>query len=106
MVNRLNDALKRDDSSETILLMFDELQVATKHHFDTESRYMANCDYPERDAHEAEHAQLLNQLQRFKVQFNEGRELLVLQSIKDWLLGHITYSDKKMATYLVQHGVE
>ncbi len=106
MVNRLNDALKRDDSSETILLMFDELQVATKHHFDTESRYMANCDYPERDAHEAEHAQLLNQLQHFKAQFNEGRELLVLQSIKDWLLGHITYSDKKMATYLAQHGVE
>lgn len=105
MVNRLNDALKRDDSSETILLMFDELQVATKHHFDTESRYMANCDYPERDAHEAEHAQLLNQLQHFKAQFNEGRELLVLQSIKDWLLGHITYSDKKMATYLAQHGV-
>jgi diguanylate cyclase (GGDEF)-like protein/PAS domain S-box-containing protein/hemerythrin-like metal-binding protein len=106
MVNRLNDALERDDSSETILLMFDELQVATKHHFDTESRYMANCDYPERDAHEAEHAQLLNQLQHFKAQFNEGRELLVLQSIKDWLLGHITYSDKKMATYLAQHGVE
>jgi diguanylate cyclase (GGDEF)-like protein/PAS domain S-box-containing protein/hemerythrin-like metal-binding protein len=106
MVNRLNDALKRDDSSETILLMFDELQVATKHHFDTESRYMANCDYPERDAHEAEHAQLLNQLQHFKAQFNEGRELLVLQSIKDWLLGHIIYSDKKMATYLAQHGME
>ncbi|OIR05583.1 putative diguanylate cyclase YegE [mine drainage metagenome] len=105
MVNRLNDALKRDDSPETILLMFDELQVATQHHFDTESRYMANCHYPGREAHEAEHAQLLNQLQHFKAQFNEGRELLVLQSIKDWLLEHITYSDKKMAAYLAQHGV-
>lgn len=106
MVNRLNDALKRDDSSETILLMFDELQVATKHHFDTESRYMTTCHYPERDAHESEHTQLLNQLQHFKAQFNEGRELLALQSIKDWLLGHITYSDKKMATYLAQNGVK
>jgi diguanylate cyclase (GGDEF)-like protein/PAS domain S-box-containing protein/hemerythrin-like metal-binding protein len=106
MVNRLNDALKRDDSPETILLMFDELQVATKHHFDTENRYMANCHYPKQDAHEAEHTQLLNQLQHFKSQFNEGRVLLALQSIKDWLLGHITYSDKKMAAYLALHGVK
>jgi diguanylate cyclase (GGDEF)-like protein/PAS domain S-box-containing protein/hemerythrin-like metal-binding protein len=106
LVNRLSDALKRDDSSESIMQMLDELLVATMHHFDTENRYMANYHYPEQYQHEMEHAQLVNEMQHFKEKFSQGRELLVLQSLKDWLLGHITYSDKKMAIYLVQHGVK
>jgi hemerythrin len=28
-----------------------------------------------------------------------------LDTIKDWLLKHIEYSDKPLAEYLVQHGV-
>jgi diguanylate cyclase (GGDEF)-like protein/hemerythrin-like metal-binding protein/PAS domain S-box-containing protein len=106
LVNRLSDALRRDDSSKSIMEMLDELLVATSHHFDTESRYMTNYQYPEQRRHEVEHAQLVNEAQHFKEQFGQGRELLVLQSIKDWLLGHITYSDKKLAAYLVQHGVK
>ncbi len=86
--------------------VLDELLVATTHHFATEGRYMTSCHYPEQVKHEEEHAQLLNEAQHFKDQFREGRELLVLQSLKDWLLGHITYSDKKLAAYLVQHGVK
>jgi diguanylate cyclase (GGDEF)-like protein/hemerythrin-like metal-binding protein len=106
LVNRLSDALKRDDSSESVMEVLDELLVATTHHFDTESRYMTNCHYPEQRQHEVEHAQLVNEAQHFKEKFSQGRELLVLQSLKDWLLGHITYSDKKMANYLMQHGVK
>ncbi len=106
MVNRLNEAVKRDEPEENILPMFEELQAATRQHFETESRYMTDCHYPAREAHEAEHAMLLNQLQHFKSQMNEGRELLVLQSVKDWLLEHITYSDMKLGAYLAQHGVK
>jgi hemerythrin len=40
------------------------------------------------------------------VEFKEGRELLALQSVKDWLLAHIIYSDKSLAAYLKQHGVK
>ena len=106
LVNRLNDALKRDESPESIQQMLDELLVATRHHFDTESRYMSSYHFPEQSEHEAEHAQLVNEARRFKEQISQGRELLVLQSIKDWLLGHIAFSDKKLAAYLSQHGVK
>lgn len=106
LVNRLNEALKHDEPAESVSLMFDELLAATVHHFDTESQYMTNYHFPEQDRHEAEHAQLVNEAQHFKAQFTEGRELLALQSIKDWLLGHIAYSDKSLASYLKQHGVK
>lgn len=106
LVNRLNDALKRDESLESIQQMLDELLVATRHHFETENRYMITYNYPEQREHELEHAQLLNEAQRFKEQISQGRELLVLQSVKDWLLSHIAFSDKKLAAYLVHQGLK
>jgi diguanylate cyclase (GGDEF)-like protein/PAS domain S-box-containing protein/hemerythrin-like metal-binding protein len=105
LVNRLNDALKRDESQESILQMFDDLVAATAQHFDTESRYMKEQQYPERERHETEHARLVNEVTHFKAQFSQGRELLVLQLMKDWLLHHIVHSDKRLGDYLVQHGM-
>ncbi len=105
LVNRLNEALKHDESEASIMQMFDELLVATAHHFETESRFMREYHYPELAAHEQEHAHLVNEATHLKTQFSQGRELLALQSIKDWLLNHILYSDKRLALYLKQHGV-
>lgn len=105
LVNRLNEALKHDESAASIMQMFDELLVATAHHFETESRFMRDYHYPELNAHEQEHAHLVNEATHLKAQFSQGRELLALQSIKDWLLNHIIYSDKRLALYLKQRGV-
>lgn len=106
LVNRLNDALKRDEPPEAVMSKFDDLLVATTHHFETESRYMTNYHYPEQRAHELEHAQLVGEALNLKAQFSQGRELLAMQSIKDWLFNHIAYSDKSLAVYLKQQGVK
>ncbi|MFH0933777.1 MAG: bacteriohemerythrin, partial [Pseudomonadota bacterium] len=106
LVNRLNDALKHDESPEAVMQMFDELLVATTHHFETESRYMQQHNYPEQTEHEHEHAQLVTEALHMKGQLSRGGEQLALQSIKDWLLGHIVYSDKKLGAYLSLHDVK
>jgi diguanylate cyclase (GGDEF)-like protein/PAS domain S-box-containing protein/hemerythrin-like metal-binding protein len=106
MVNQLNEELSHDDSHKSVMGMLDELLKATVHHFKTESRYMADYGYPEKSKHEAEHEQLLNQAKIFKEQFEQGRELLVMQSVKDWLLDHIGYSDKKLGFFLQEHGAK
>jgi diguanylate cyclase (GGDEF)-like protein/PAS domain S-box-containing protein/hemerythrin-like metal-binding protein len=106
LVNGLNDALKHDETQESIMHMFDDLLAATARHFDTESRYMEEQHYPERERHETEHARLVNEVAHFKAQFSQGREQLVLQLMKDWLLHHIVHSDKKLGDYLVQHGMK
>ncbi len=104
--NRLNDALKRDEPEEEIAKMFDELLEGITHHFDTEIRYMKNYHYPEQSEHESDHARLVNEAMHLKGQFSQGRELSALHSIKDWLVKHITYEDKKLAAYLKQHGAK
>ncbi|MDP1633714.1 MAG: bacteriohemerythrin, partial [Gallionellaceae bacterium] len=106
LVNRLSEAVKKDESLEAVMQMFDELLVATTHHFETESRYMDAHHYPEREEHEQEHARLVSEALHMKSQLSQGREQLALQSIKDWLLGHITYSDKQLGAYLSLHDVK
>jgi diguanylate cyclase (GGDEF)-like protein/PAS domain S-box-containing protein/hemerythrin-like metal-binding protein len=106
LVNSLNDALKRNDSDESIEHMLDELLAATTQHFQAEQRLMSTHNYPEQVEHELEHTRLLNEAMHFRERFTQGRELLVLQSIKDWLLGHIAFSDKKLADYLRDRGLK
>lgn len=40
------------------------------------------------------------------VKLEAQRNIEAVGALKAWLLGHISYSDKKMAAYLVQHGVK
>lgn len=105
LVNRLNEAIKHDESKESTDLMFEELLLATVHHFETESRYMDQYCYPEREAHEQAHSNLVETAKQLKRQFQEGKELQVLQAVKDWLLGHIAYDDKRLGAFLRQQGV-
>lgn len=104
-VGQLNDALRTDTSHERINQMFDDLLVATTEHFETESRYMTEYQYPEQYVHEMEHAHLVNEAIHLKSQFEHGGELLALQSLKDWLLNHINYSDRSLGAFLAERGV-
>lgn len=106
LVNRLNEALKHDESKDATELMFDELLLATVHHFETESRYMSQYHYPDRESHEQAHANLVETAKQLKRQFQEGQQLQVLQAVKDWLLGHIAYEDKRLGGFLRQQGVQ
>lgn len=106
LANRLHDAVKHGETLEAVKQMFDELLVATAHHFETESRYMERHHYPEKVEHEQEHARLVAEALHMKGQLSQGGEQLALQSIKDWLIGHISYSDKKLGTYLTHHEVK
>ena len=64
---------------------------------------MRKHEYPEYVAHKKVHADLLTEVERCKTQLETpGRELVVLQTIKEWLVAHIEFSDKVMAEYLKQ----
>lgn len=105
LMNKLNSAWKHGQSQSVLTEMFDNLVTATALHFETEGRYMAQCGYQEQRSHEKEHALLLDEAMRLRERVKEGNELLALQTLKDWLLNHIAYSDKPMAGYLLTHGI-
>jgi hemerythrin len=56
-------------------------------------------------AHLHEHTQRLHKLGDLATQADQGNDLLILQTIKDWLMGHIQHADKPLGTFLVAQGV-
>jgi hemerythrin-like metal-binding protein len=104
LVNALNHAIAAHRSSQEIHSMFQGLIDYTVMHFDTEQRLMQASGYPELALHLREHEALVHEVQRLSAQVDKGTDMLILQTIKDWLLAHIDSSDKAMGAYLVAQG--
>ena len=105
-INKLNDAVRNNDTPENIARLFDELIAHAESHFAVEERLMDKYDYPESGMHRNEHKRLIAEAHYLKDKLAQGGELLVLQSLKDWLLTHILHVDKPFVEYLFRHGVK
>jgi diguanylate cyclase (GGDEF)-like protein/hemerythrin-like metal-binding protein len=99
-VNEINRAIVSNLGSKVVQGLFDALFAFTKLHFDTENRLMAQVNYPARVAHEQAHAALLDELGQLNASLSSGGELLVLQTIKDWLLNHIEHADRPLGAFV------
>lgn len=100
LVNALNQALKTNVDEGLLNQLFDELLDYTRFHFKAEHDLMARYHYPRQSAHDRDHARLLADAAQFKTRLSTGGDLLVLQSIKDWLLHHIHTEDKPLGEFL------
>jgi diguanylate cyclase (GGDEF)-like protein/hemerythrin-like metal-binding protein/PAS domain S-box-containing protein len=100
MVNDLNRSLEEGRDDAELKHLFAALLTFTADHFATEEKLMERFGYPQEDDHRKQHATLVHELQVIATEFNQGAELSLLQSIKDWLLGHIQNADKPLGTYL------
>lgn len=105
MVNRLNGAIKNKEGDQVIRQLYDEVIKYTHFHFETEHRLMERSAYPDMAAHDLEHETLMHEVRHFKTRLTQGAELLALQSVKDWLLNHIHFSDKALAKHLLAQGI-
>lgn len=106
MLNQLNTALAMQEPPEALAKQLDDIIAYTVFHFQTEERLIAEYDYPEALEHKDDHQRLTSEAKYLKARFLEGGELLVLQWLKDWLIGHIVGSDRRLSEYLVKCGVK
>lgn len=105
MVNAINRAVVTGKTDAELRLLFAELIEFAVEHFATEHRYMASYGYPELAQHDAQHEQLSSQLLEIFQRFEPGDEIRMLQTTKDWLMGHIMNADKQMGVFLQARGV-
>jgi hemerythrin-like metal-binding protein len=103
LANQLNVAINAGEATELIGRQFEELVLYTRFHFSTEERLMEQNGYPDQHEHRQSHLRLLSDIGHIKARLHQGSELIALQTIKDWLLGHIETSDKLLGAYLRQH---
>jgi diguanylate cyclase (GGDEF)-like protein/hemerythrin-like metal-binding protein/PAS domain S-box-containing protein len=104
-VNDLNRIIGEGGDDAELQKLLSELLAFTSAHFATEEMLMAKYDYPGVEEHQKQHVGLLSDLQAIAGQFNPGVELEILQSIKDWLMGHIQQADKPLGAYLTSRDV-
>jgi diguanylate cyclase (GGDEF)-like protein/hemerythrin-like metal-binding protein len=101
LMNHLNNAIKANESPDVIARTLDELIYYVEYHFSEEEALMSKHDYPEYLAHKASHAGLIADIEQNKTQLETPeREIVVLQTLKGWLISHVEFSDKVLGEYL------
>jgi hemerythrin len=85
-----------------------ELDQCTRGHFQREEEVMRTDAYPGLADHKSEHDQLLAELSMLiRTLRGSGRQWLdvdLLDSLKDWFLGHVLEMDRELADFLKRPG--
>jgi hemerythrin len=108
IINDLHDSMKAGKSKEILDKILNELIDYTSNHFKTEEKLFDKYGYPDKITHKRQHSELVEQVLKFKSSFESGKSVLsidLMNFLKDWLVQHMTGSDKKYSSYLNGKGV-
>jgi hemerythrin-like metal-binding protein len=106
LLNRLNDAVKNNESREDIYRIIDDVIAFTRLHFATEERLMVQSGYPEIEWHKDKHKQLIQDALHLKGKLAYVGEEMFTDWLNHWpfarVLAHIQYADKQFEDQLLQ----
>jgi len=104
LVNSLAENMADRDKAGQIL---DEMIEHTKLHFATEERYFDEFGYENSEEHKEIHKTFLGQAAQLAEDFKGGKDLEEgqLKFVADWLVDHITQTDKKYTKCFNEHGL-
>lgn len=108
MLNELYEAMQAQKASDILGSILMKLVNYTKTHFATEEKYFAQYGYPDTAAHKKEHVALTDQVLKFKEDFDGGRTTIsvsLTSFLKNWLITHISGTDKKYGPYFNSKGL-
>ena len=110
LLNRLNDAVKNNESREDIYRIIDDVIAFTRLHFATEERLMVQSGYPEIEWHKDKHKQLIQDALHLKGKLAYVGEEMFTDWLNHWpfarVLAHIQYADKQIEDHITQSGVK
>jgi hemerythrin len=103
--NNLLDSCHRGEGKDEIFNMLLFLGDYVRTHFATEEQLQILHNYPGYRAHKEEHDGFIGDLRKLENQLrNEGSTFVLViqtnQTIVDWLIRHISGTDKELANYL------
>lgn len=96
-INDVFDALLRGGTSSATHKALADLGGYVREHFSREEAWMAEHAFAEFEAHQKEHQAFcdhITRLQQLHGQYDEQVAVELLIVLRDWLLGHITNSDR------------
>ena len=110
MLNRLNDAVKNNESREDIYRIIDDVIAFTRLHFATEEQLMIQSGYTDIEWHKDKHKQLIQDALHLKGKLAYVGEEMFTDWFNHWpfarVLAHIQYADKQFEDQLLQSGMK
>ena len=110
ILNDLFTLMADGSEDEPIIHVIEELQDYTHYHFDEEERIMAAMGYPDLELHKESHQVLIQVLNDFYAEAQNGMAIFVAIKLADiglaWLKNHILNVDHKYYDYMVEQGLQ
>lgn len=108
MINKAHCVCLDGASDDCINKIVQDMKKYAKSHFQMEEKLMSEYNYPDVEAHLAEHHYFWNKAEKISEAWDNGvppdiTELYRFLSI--WLVSHIVGADKKLGTFLVENGM-
>lgn len=108
IINELNDSMKAGRSKDVMEKILKGLVDYTITHFSAEETLMKNNNYPGYTNQKSQHEALIKKVQDYQSKYQSGRMVMgveIMSFLKDWLLNHISGSDKKYGPFLNEKGI-
>ena len=105
LFNLLSHSVDEGDDPEYIDALLEELISCTQWHFRHEERLMLRYQYPRREEHTIEHAELIKSVRELQTKFHQADKQLTTEDIdylSNWLTEHILGHDMKMGFFLME----
>jgi hemerythrin len=100
-INKLHEELIGNEKKSELTKCLGEIYVHMQAHFALEEHVMKKHEYEFFDEHKREHEEFLESFTECMMQFLNGAEISsknpIEECLKQWVVHHITTSDKKMA---------
>ncbi len=109
-INKLIENLEVDGSDENFFNAIDFLKRYAFEHFESEEKYFAEIDYPNKEEHEQEHeefVQKINDIEEKGKIFGSAIHLSIELNayLLNWWYIHIKQHDKKLALFMKEKNI-
>lgn len=108
LINLLHDSMKEGKGRDLIGKVLNDLVNYTIFHFSYEEKLFDKYGYPGNQTHRLEHKNLVEKVKKFVQDFEKGKGVLpfeVMNFLQDWLLNHISGTDKKYSAFFNSKGL-
>lgn len=109
ILNELIDGMMNGKTKDILEPILNKLIEYTVQHFKDEEEYFDKIDYPQKDEHIEEHRKLIADVEKFKDEYTAGKigiTIELMRYLKEWLINHISGTDKELGKLLYKNGIQ
>lgn len=109
IINELDEAMRSGKGKDVIGKVVHGLVEYTVTHFAAEEKKMSAMKYPGYLAQKGEHDKFVTKIKQFEADMKSGKIAMsveVMAFLKDWLINHISGTDKKYTAFFNAAGVK